>query len=254
MNISDCKFLYDEYKKDIHQYILEDYPNESVMGINENKELVKLDNIHEDPQEFFRVDSKEFYDCDIVFLIHSHTVINGKGLTMPDGSWLDPRTPSKEDMQLQLGLDIPFAIVSTDGDECSDPIYFPDYDAPLLGIEYVNGAYDCWNLVMRFFKQEYGIHIEDYPRAAGHWFEDSNHKDIDVYKKYDQYGFVEVDIKNIKYGDLVMFQMKGSISHAGIYVGDDKFIHHINKRLSSTESLPRWRNRIWKVARHEELL
>lgn len=252
MNLTDCSVAFNIHKKNIKSKVIEDYPNESVIGITSDKEFIPFYNIHSDPNNFFRINPEEFYKHDIAVLIHSHTVIDGIGLNSPDGSWIDPRTPSKEDMELQKALNIPFAIVSTDGDECSNPLFFPDYDSPLLGIEYINGVYDCWSLLMRFYHQKFKIKIDDYPRAHSHWDKRTEHADIDVYTQYEDYGFIEVE--EPEYGDLIIFKIKDSISHGGIYVGDDKFIHHISKRLSCTESLPRWRSKVWKIARHKDKL
>jgi len=235
----------------INRIILDEYPNEAVICLEGDK-IIHFTNIADDPEHHFKVDSKEFYKHEIDTLIHSHTYRYGETIPTPDGSWLDPRTPSKDDMKLQMALDIPFIIIATDGDECSEPLEFPDLDAPLLGIQYVNGAYDCWSLIRRFHKQEMGVTIPDYPREYGWWLKNYEGDERNIYMdNYLDKGFEDVSIDDLQYGDLLMFTLKGVVSHGGVYVGDDKFIHHLNNRLSITESLPRWRSRVAKVARYD---
>ena len=43
--------------------------------------------------------------------------------------------------------------------------------------------------------------------------------------------FRKVDYKNVRYGDLVFFSFDGTrVSHVGIYVGNDKFVHASKSR------------------------
>ena len=156
----------DRHIDEIHEYILEQFPNEAVIGIDEDDKLIKFENIADNPIEHFKVDSKEFYKHEIKMLIHSHTYLYGQKLLGEDGAQLDPRTPSLEDMQLQISLDIPFAIISTDGIECSEALFFPDLEASLTGVPYISGVYDCWSLVRRFHYQEDGTVLPDYPRVS----------------------------------------------------------------------------------------
>lgn len=84
--------------------------------------------------------------------------------------------------------------------------------ASKLGSTYVYGAtgdggYDCSGLVYAVYKNEMGINL---PRTSSA-----------------QSGFGEqVQKSNLQEGDLVFFNTTGSgVSHVGIYIGNDQFIH-----------------------------
>ena len=67
---------------------------------------------------------------------------------------------------------------------------------------------------------------------------------------YKENGFVDVDLNDIERGDLIMMWIKGTVSHGGVYLGDDKLLHHFSNRMAQQDSLARWRNRIAVVARY----
>lgn len=81
-----------------------------------------------------------------------------------------------------------------------------------LGSTYVygatgNGGYDCSGLVYAVYKNEMGIEL---PRTSSA-----------------QSGFgTQIGKSNLQEGDLVFFNTAGSgVSHVGIYIGNDQFIH-----------------------------
>lgn len=87
-----------------------------------------------------------------------------------------------------------------------------------LGKPYVWGAtgpdsFDCSGLVQYIYKNALG---KDIPRVS-----------------YDQSKFgKEVDKKDLQVGDLVFFDTmnKGRVSHVGMYIGNNEFIHASNRR------------------------
>ncbi len=81
-----------------------------------------------------------------------------------------------------------------------------------LGSAYVygatgNGGYDCSGLVYSIYVNELGVKL---PRSSS---------------EQSQYG-AQVSKSDLREGDLVFFNTTGSgVSHVGIYIGNDKFIH-----------------------------
>lgn len=81
-----------------------------------------------------------------------------------------------------------------------------------LGSAYVygatgNGGYDCSGLVYSIYSNELGVKL---PRSS---------------REQSQYG-AQISKNDLREGDLVFFNTTGSgVSHVGIYIGNDKFIH-----------------------------
>lgn len=250
--IKDTKII-----SSINKYILEKYPEEAVIGYKDN-ELIFYTNIHNDPVNHFKIDPREYYNNIPSILIHSHTSKIGDTHIAPDGSLYDPRTPSYIDMVTQCNLDIPFGIASTSGEDVSEIVYFPDYDAKTLGQPYMSGVHDCLSIIQRYYWQEHNIKINDFPREVGFWYEGGDYEpqhSRNLYEEnYKQQGFYEVDLEDIQPSDVLLIRLIGRVAtHAGVYIGNDKFIHHLTKRLSNTECLVKWRKRVTKVLRCEKL-
>lgn len=240
----------------ITKYVLSEYPKEAVVGVK-NEEVYYFKNIHPTPEDQFKVDSLEYMRVKPDLLLHSHTHKTGDKCVSPDGSMYDPRTPSYIDMVTQTNLDIPFGIVSTSGEDVSEPVYFPDYDAPLYGHDYISGVNDCFTIIQRYYWQEHGLKIPDFPREVGFYFEGNNHQpqhSRNLYEEnYKSCGFYEVDIEDIQPSDVVLMAILSSVpTHGAIYLGNDKIAHHLTNRLSGKDTLARWRRKISKVLRWKE--
>jgi len=240
----------------INEYVLEQYPKEAVIGYK-NNEVRFFENIHNDPIMQFKIDPIAYKKFKPEILLHSHTLQRGEKCIGPDGVPYDPRTPSYADMVTQKVLDIPFGIVSTSGEDVSDPLYWPDYDKPIKGNDYISGVNDCLSVVQRHYWQEHGIKIPDFAREVGFFYEDGKHKpshSINLYEEnYKAVGFYEVEIEDIQPSDLVLMAIFSSVpTHGAIYLGDDKIVHHLTNRLSGEESMSKWYKKITKVLRYEK--
>ena len=219
----------------IKELAIKHYPNEMVVGVK-NKKLIELVNTHSDPTNYFSVDTDEEFDA----LIHSHII----DLSETQEYYLDRRVPSKMDMITQDQLEIPFGILATDGKEATDILWFPDLERPLLGRTYISNITDCYEMVRSYYYQTYGITLMAIPREWDFWEQEPNM----VLDKYKEAGFKEVLIDDMEVGDLVVLRLPMDyINHLGVYIGDDKLIHHLHDRLSIEDSVPRWRSRIVKV-------
>lgn len=240
----------EEQKDKIDKIMLRAYPSEGVCGINKDGEVIEFKNIADDPRKDFKIDAKVFHKSNIELLIHSHPNPLNMCKTV-SGRPIDPRTPSMMDMKTQANLNIPFGIVSTDGNIVSDLLIFPDLESPVLGMEYVYGAYDCFSIVRRYFHQEFGITIKDYARDYNGMFED-----MSLYRKHlEESDFVEIPLwSEWKNGDLGVLRFKSSVeNHCYIY-HDGKFYHHINGRLSEELDFDTWKMKITLRLRYKDFI
>jgi len=224
---------------EIHKIVKNRYPNEAVIGVRLDGSLIELDNISKTPSESFEIRRMDSV-TPLKALIHSH----------PDGELF----PSKCDMESQINMGIPWAIITTNGKDCSRMVWFGDQieKLPLVGRPYVYGVYDCYSLIRDFYKEEYKIEIPDFPREWGWWENEDMYLD-----KFTEAGFEEISESEIKRGDVFLVKIRSSrINHGGIYLGNEKILHHLTStcpvdlsRLSKSEPIHRWRLLIQKWLR-----
>ena len=66
------------------------------------------------------------------------------------------------------------------------------------------------------------------------------------------YGYVKVENGNMQKNDVIIFTIQANVgNHCGVYLGEDLFFHHAEKRISCRENLyPFWKKYITGVYRH----
>lgn len=233
--------------KTINKHVLSEYPKEAVFALTSKKKLVILKNINPDPENFFSVDEMELDQLDPIALIHSHTY----QLSRLPPEFLGPvdfRMPSKMDMQAQMLLDIEFGIVSCDGQEVSEILWYPDLDAPMLGQQYISGVHDCYSIIRRYYWQTYGVKLDENPRDYL-WHESEPNKYVNDYKKF---GWYDVGLNEMEPGDMLIIRIGHYESHSGLYLSEGKFMHHLTAQYSRTEDVTKWLKRITRVVRHKD--
>lgn len=232
----------------INQHTLAVYPEEAVIAITK-RSAYPLKNIHPDPVNHFKVSAREFYKHKPVALVHSHPVdLKQPPRVTNTGHYVDPRTPSKGDMQTQTNMGIPFGIVSTDGVEVAAPFWFPQLDSDMYGQDYVSGIHDCYSLVRKYYKQNYNIILPEYHRSYDWWNEDPE-AFITFFKDF---GFYEIQEHELEVGDGIIIRMGKYEGHSAIYSAPDEILHHINNRLSGVASYQKWRPSMTRFMRHKD--
>lgn len=127
-----------------------------------------------------------------------------------------------------------------------------EYKAPLVGREWCHGLLDCYSLIRDYYKQELNLEIPDFDREFEWWL-----KGQDLYENnYQSAGFVEINIDEIKKHDVILMQLQSVvINHGGIYLGNELFLHHLHKRLSSRDVFGGyWLKNTVRVLRHRSLI
>lgn len=234
-----------KHLKLINEHTLNAFPNEAVFVITLDDELHILDNIANDPENYFEVELGDLHN-QLKYLIHSHTFRDGDNALKFEGHMVDPRMPSKMDMQLQLLLDIEFGILSCNGREVSDILWYPDLNHPILNNEYISGIHDCYSIIRRWYYQNKNIILDEHPRDFLWWNDNP-----DIYLNCFKYGWEEINVNDMDIGDMLIFRIGRYESHGGLYIGDGKFIHHMNRQLSRTENLSGWMKRLSRVVRYK---
>lgn len=228
----------------VRNHTINEYPKEAVIAITKDN-AIPLKNIHENPNDHFKVDRKT-YPKETIALIHSHTY---DVKTFYPGRFVDIRTPSKHDMQTQQALNIPFGIVGCSDNDVSDVLWFPDLDSPIGGQRYISGVHDCYSLICKYYYQNFNIKLDSHPRGYN-WMDE----EPDVYGLgYIQANCHAIDEDELLVGDIIIFNIRGHTCHAGLYMGNNKIAHHLEHRLSITdESFTKWRSKMALFLRHNE--
>lgn len=225
-------------------HCVEQYPNEACALVVDNKVII-VPNQADDKEHTFAIKVQDFwqYHDKIQAVLHSHCVDTAKPLL------LDPRTPSKADMTGQKNHGVWWGITATEGEETTPILWFGfDRGEPYEGRTFIHNVADCFELVRDYYRREYSHEIGQYCRQWD-WFETEN--------LFDDYftaeGFVEVSIDQIEPGDVVFFGIRSEkTNHIGVYVGNDRFLHHLTNRFSEYDTLARWRRHVLRVVRRKQ--
>ena len=234
-----------EFKNEIINHAKE-FPQEEVCGALiltkfDGPKIVRLKNYHEDKQNFFRVDPKEFISLkrkgDILALYHSH----------PDAK----STPSAYDKKISKELCVPFYIYSLLEEDFY--LFVPDtYQPDLMGRVYVEDVLNCAMFAKNYYEQKFGMKCG----YKQNFFEVSSKKsaNLRIIKGITSSGFEEIDKNDIKKDDLIVFKAfsEDQYFHLGIYNGEGEFFHHEVNCLSKTDIFDQIHQRlVYKVYRYK---
>lgn len=224
------------------KHALAAFPHESC-GVIINGAYVACTNVADDPENDFEIDTKEYLAVTggrkPEFVVHSH----------PNG----PRYPSERDMQTQIALGVPFAIIQTNGEIAPFVEKWGDSlpIEPLIGRPFMHGIRDCYSVIRDAYRlgndalSKQGVTndwtLEPYvmpevPRDDGWWA-----KGKDLYtENFKPFGFSEV-VGDIKPGDIFMKALLSDrLNHGGVYLGNNLILHHLPTKLSRREPFGLW--------------
>jgi len=228
---------------DYKAYFNSQWPFEAA-GYIKNDQFYPLDNISEgDKRDEVAVDPSFLMDEPDVF-IHSHTT--GWRQHNPE---FDPRSPSYHDLKGQIDTAIEWAVCTTDGVNCSDPLFWgnPDNRPPLLGRDFIYNIQDCLSLAQDWFYQERGIVLPNQARTP-YWHDEGHNFMEELFPKW---GFVEIAQSEAQRGDVFLYAIRSPIiRHIGVYLGNNEVISHWHKQVSAVESYGKWAKNIAKTIRY----
>lgn len=234
---------FDAVKQSIKDDAIKSTPQEScgvLIRIGEGLEYISclnkypsINNFILDPLDYANAEDRG----EVVAIVHSH-VTQGTKLSNVDIACMRKDT-------------IPWIVYSVvlDNFEYHEPdTSIPEY----LERDYIFGVQDCYTIIQDYYKQEYSIDIPSNP----------NQDPLDpklgqgLYSQFEQYGFTEIPVKDLKKGDCIIMCIGRSSepTHAGIYLGENVILHHPAGRLSSRDIFGGyWLKNTWKCVRHKDL-
>jgi proteasome lid subunit RPN8/RPN11 len=193
-----------------------EYPNECC-GIVVDGQYIPFHNDAEIPEESFAINNIQFYKYyeqgKIQYLVHSH---NNKD----NASALDQM--KADDLELS-------SIIINVRDGRFAELFYLRVPTPLVGRPFRFGVWDCLQLVYDFYKEKYKVKLPNPPRDIT--FLDNNHKFFEEYlEELTQLEIVEID--DLQEDDILFYMASGRIIHVGIYLSEDKCLHHWFNRKS----------------------
>lgn len=221
-----------------------EYPRECcgvVVQTGRRERYIPCRNLAADPTEQFHLSPEDYAMAEdqgtVTAVVHSH----------PDAT----TQPSELDKALCDAMMLPWHIISwPEGDFRT---LHPRGELSLIGRPFVLGVYDCWGLVMSYFRQTHGIELTDY-RVDHPWWEDAYPENF--YRDcWYECGFRAFNGPP-QPGDMVMMQVQSNKwNHAGILLEGNMLLHHLYGHLSQrTPYGGYWRDRTMKIVRHKTLL
>lgn len=228
----------------IASHAASEYPRESCGLLVQRGRVEKYypcRNLAAEPTEQFQIDPADYKTAAeqgiITGIVHSH----------PDAT----TQPSEADKAQCDLTELPWHIMSwPEGDIRT---ICPRGELPLVGRPFVLGVYDCWGLIMSYFRQVHSIELHDY-RVNYHWWEEG-HSDNFYQERWYECGFREFSGPP-QPGDMVIMQVQASKwNHAGILLADNMLLHHLYGQLSARVPYGGyWAERTMKIVRHTTLI
>lgn len=237
--------LLPKIKMDIMRHVQEEYPREACGVVVQKSRVQKyhrIDNIHPDPENHFIMDDTQYAEIsendawEIIAIVHSHC---GDGAST---------IPSAHDLCMCDESGVSWVIASwPEGDlRIVEP-----QARPLIGRPWSLGSFDCWGLIMSWHK-EHGITLNDF-RKPYEWWKPEHGENL-YQDNYIKEGFIETN-QEPQPGDMIIMQLQAPVwNHAGIYLGDNKILHHAFGKLSREDVYSGWYQEHTKmICRHKDL-
>lgn len=228
-------FMDEQIKSAIAAHALAEYPRECcglVVKTASGEMYVPCRNLAAAPTDQLALAAEDYATAEdmgeIVALVHSHP-----GATAQ---------PSDADRTMCERSGIATWVIVSLGVQADGSIGVDDwcefkpsgYVVQLVGRQFVHGVHDCYTIVRDWYLAERGVALPDFERE-GDWWNDGR---SNLYlNHYQDAGFLDVgrDV-TLQVGDVLLMQIRSKNAvpnHAGVYLGDGQFLHHMHGRLSA---------------------
>jgi proteasome lid subunit RPN8/RPN11 len=217
-------------------------PEEEVCGLIVEGKYIPCDNIHSSPSLNFAISASDYARAseigEIEGVFHSHPGLVG-GF-------------SPHDIQACKASNLPWVALAVGFNQWHE--MSPCGDAPYLQRPWIYGIYDCYGLFRDFYRNEFGILLNDFDRGDQFEWESPEWRMFE--KNVEAQGFVEID-RLEKKGDMILMQLQCNfVNHIGVLARPEAnvFYHHLLDRLSEENIYGGyWAQRTRRLMRHKEL-
>ena len=205
------------------------YPNECC-GLIVDGAYIPCTNAADKPTETFRISHDQWQPAEVV--VHSH----------PQGQ----RYLSDADRKGQHKMRCDWWVAANNNDNWELIKY---RYAPLLrGRTFIYGTQDCYGLVEDAYML-CGIKLMSYKRKG----EAQEIADNAFIVNFPKTGFYQVNLTDMRPGDVILTSIRGNANHASIYLGNEQVLHHPYGGLSRREGFCNvWHKSMHSVWRHKD--
>lgn len=122
------------------------------------------------------------------------------------------------------------------------------------GQSFLWGSRDCYGLLRQIYLNEFGIKLTNFARPVA-WRADAVNLIIQNHPRDGWEMIADWKAKDLRPGDVLAIAMNESNpNHLGIYLGDNKFAHHIYNHLSRVDPLrTHWLHHTCCILRHPDV-
>ena len=219
------------------------HENEESCGLIAGGKFWPCKNTNPLPSQCFSISAEAFARVDEIgvdAVFHSHLGLDNKF--------------SKEDIKACKQVNVPWVMYCMGTNEWH--YMDPTGNAPYLERQWIYGIYDCYGLIRDYYKQEFSIALDDFPRGEEREWESSDWRMFE--KNFKEQGFVEIGDDDLKRGDVFLMQMQCSFpNHVGVLhdLSSGVFYHHLTGRLSEASVYGGyWRKHTNKILRHRSMM
>lgn len=217
-------------------------PNEVcglVAQLGSEVRLVPAKNLYSKPREGFDLDPEAWLAVaegeEVIGIYHSHPVSSAE--------------PSVHDLVMCEASGLPWHIVNPQTREYR--LVEPSgYRAPYEKRPYIHAVLDCYSICRDWYSREWQLILPEFEREERWWEKGAN-----LYEEnFRSCGFVKLEAGTpLEVGDALLMQRGARVTnHAGIYVGNNSFLHHPMGRVSSVDVYGgEWLRRTTHHLRHE---
>lgn len=226
------------------------YPNEAcglILGDGKKAEFVAAENVSQEPRGQFLIDHETYRRAvdsgRLLAIWHSHPDSSGEPSELDRAGCEATALP-----WLISGIRHTSAGFEHDRPQLVEPTgQVTDY----VGRPYVFGTFDCYTLMVDFYRREFGIELPRFSefRIEKWWTRGYNILE-DLWPQAD---LVPVTDGTFEHGDVLFIAMGGEVpNHVAIYVTGDIILHHLVNRLSRRETFgPNWLSMVKLHLRHK---
>lgn len=231
-----------EAKTQIIEHVKSVLPNEACGFLVEDG-FVQCINIHPKPNESFAISAEDYAKAEgrsIIAVFHSHTGKNNKF--------------SQHDIKSCKSLNTPWLMYcyGTNSWHYMDPTG----NAPYTERQWVYGVHDCYGLVRDYYKNEFGILLDDFERNGE--FEWTSPEWRMFESNFKEQGFIAIEGSELRRGDIFLMQLQATNpNHVGVLHSPETgvFYHHLLDRLSEANVYGGyWKKCTNKILRHQGLM